>query len=220
MRDLFHPKRSDIELTAVMHALSDPTRLDIVRQLADGEEQACGNFGVGVAKSTLSQHFKVLRDSGVIRTRVDGTTRWQTLRRDDLDARFPGLLDAILGADRRGRRVRVGARRRPDGLGRVTSWRRLGTSAATWERSHLHSGGTPRGCGGPIRVPGCRSLVGAPQAPDDTQTGACACDTRVSRAQGTGLRKAVGRWPVWMRAGQAARVGRPPARPWLPRPLR
>ena len=110
MRDLFHPKRSDIELTAVMHALSDPTRLDIVRQLADGEEQACGTFGVGVAKSTLSQHFKVLRDSGVIRTRVDGTTRWQTLRRDDLDARFPGLLDAVLGAGARSRRVRMPAR--------------------------------------------------------------------------------------------------------------
>ena len=110
MRDLFHPKRSEIELTAVMHALSDPTRLDIVRQLADGQEQACGTFGVGVAKSTLSQHFKVLRDSGVIRTRVDGTTRWQTLRRDDLDARFPGLLDAVLGADPRSRSRRSPAR--------------------------------------------------------------------------------------------------------------
>ena len=74
MRELYHPKRSEIELTAVMHALSDPTRLSIVRQLADGEEQACGTFAVDVAKSTLSQHFKVLRDSGVVRTRVDGTT--------------------------------------------------------------------------------------------------------------------------------------------------
>jgi DNA-binding transcriptional ArsR family regulator len=109
MRDLFHPKRSEIELTAVMHALSDPTRLDIVRGLADGSEQPCGNFGVDVAKSTLSQHFKVLRDAGLIRTRVEGTTRWQTLRRDDLDARFPGLLDAIVGT-RAGRKARATAR--------------------------------------------------------------------------------------------------------------
>ena len=97
MRELYHPKRSEIELTAVMHALSDPTRLSIVRSLADGQEQACGTFAVDVAKSTLSQHFKVLRDAGLVRTRLEGTLRMQTLRRGDLDARFPGLLDAIVG---------------------------------------------------------------------------------------------------------------------------
>jgi DNA-binding transcriptional ArsR family regulator len=97
MRELYHPKRSEIELTAVMHALSDPTRLSIVRSLADGQEQACGTFAVDVAKSTLSQHFKVLRDAGLVRTRLEGTLRMQTLRRDDLDARFPGLLDAVVG---------------------------------------------------------------------------------------------------------------------------
>jgi DNA-binding transcriptional ArsR family regulator len=104
MRDLYHPKRSEIELTGVMHALSDPTRLSIVQELADGHEQACGTFAVDVGKSTLSQHFKVLRDAGLVTTRVDGTTRMQTLRRADLDARFPGLLDAILGPVRGRRR--------------------------------------------------------------------------------------------------------------------
>jgi DNA-binding transcriptional ArsR family regulator len=97
VRDLYHPNRAAIELTAVMHALSDPTRLSIVRGLADGEERACGTFMVDVGKSTLSQHFKVLRDAGLVTTRIEGTTRMQTLRREDLDARFPGLLDAILG---------------------------------------------------------------------------------------------------------------------------
>ena len=106
MRDLFHPKRSEIELTAVMHALSDPTRLDIVRGLADGSEQPCGNFGVDVAKSTLSQHFKVLRDAGLIRTRVSHPSV-----RDQLTAVMHALSDPTrLDIVRSGRRQRAAVR--------------------------------------------------------------------------------------------------------------
>lgn len=98
MRDLFHPARSAITLPALLHALSDPTRLDIVRQLAATPELCVGTCDAKVAKSTLSHHLKTLREAGVTRTRMEGTQRFLTLRREDLDARFPGLLDALLHA--------------------------------------------------------------------------------------------------------------------------
>jgi DNA-binding transcriptional ArsR family regulator len=82
----------------VLHALSDPARLEIVRRLADGDEPSCGMFELGLSKATLSHHFRVLREAGLVRTRVDGRKRLLSLRTDDLDARFPGLLDAILSA--------------------------------------------------------------------------------------------------------------------------
>jgi DNA-binding transcriptional ArsR family regulator len=93
------PAREDIELGAVLHALSDPTRLQIVSAL-DARPDACptGSIDVPVSKSTCTHHFRVLREAGVIRQRPEGTARLNTLRRDDLDARFPGLLDAILDA--------------------------------------------------------------------------------------------------------------------------
>jgi DNA-binding transcriptional ArsR family regulator len=93
------PAREEIELGAVLHALSDPTRLQIVTAL-DSRPDACptGSFDVPVSKSTCTHHFRVLREAGVISQRPEGTTRLNTLRREDLDARFPGLLDAILHA--------------------------------------------------------------------------------------------------------------------------
>jgi DNA-binding transcriptional ArsR family regulator len=80
----------------VLHALSDPVRLKIVAALASEAEQTCASFDVPVTKSTCTHHFKVLREAGVIQQRQDGTARLNTLRREDLDARFPGLLDSIL----------------------------------------------------------------------------------------------------------------------------
>lgn len=85
-------------LTAVLFALSDPIRLSIVKCLAKADEQACGSFDVPAAKSTLSHHFKVLREAGVIYMRPAGTSYKNSLRREDLEARFPGLLDTILNA--------------------------------------------------------------------------------------------------------------------------
>jgi len=93
-----HPRRDELELAAVLHALSDPVRLRIVAGLAGGHERTCGSFELPVTKSTCTHHFRVLREAGVIRQRAEGTTRVNTLRRDDLDARFPGVLDAILDA--------------------------------------------------------------------------------------------------------------------------
>ena len=90
------PAAEALELPKVLHALSDPVRLDVVRQLAAGSECRCGTMGAPVSKSTLSHHLKTLREAGLTRTRPDGTTRYVSLRRDDLDERFPGLLDAVL----------------------------------------------------------------------------------------------------------------------------
>ena len=97
-----HPCRAELELSAVLHALSDPVRLRIVAELARGEgECTCGSFELPVTKSTCTHHFKVLREAGVTHTRADGTRRLVSLRRDALDARFPGLLDAVLAAAER-----------------------------------------------------------------------------------------------------------------------
>jgi DNA-binding transcriptional ArsR family regulator len=98
MREPHHPSCAELELHAVLHALSDPARLQIVRQLSIGDECTCGTFELGLSKATLSHHFRVLRESGVVRTRPDGRTRMLSLRRDELDERFPGLLDAVLSA--------------------------------------------------------------------------------------------------------------------------
>jgi DNA-binding transcriptional ArsR family regulator len=94
-----HPAREDLELPAVLHALSDPVRLRIVAALASRPD-ACptGSIDVPVTKSTCTHHFRVLREAGVVRQRAEGTARMNTLRREDLDARFPGLLDTILSS--------------------------------------------------------------------------------------------------------------------------
>jgi DNA-binding transcriptional ArsR family regulator len=97
--ELHHPDRSEIELPAVLHALSDPQRLEIVRTLADSAAPCpCGSIELGVAKSTMTHHYRVLRESGVIRQERRGTTKLTALRREDLDERFPGLLDVVLSS--------------------------------------------------------------------------------------------------------------------------
>ncbi|MET9229359.1 helix-turn-helix domain-containing protein [Lentzea sp. NPDC003310] len=104
MPNLDEPSPQAIDLAAVLHALSDPTRLAVVRQIQISGERLCGAFEVDVAKSTLSQHLRVLREAGITRTRCRGNQRWVSLRRDDLDLLFPGLLDVVLSAaDRRTR---------------------------------------------------------------------------------------------------------------------
>jgi DNA-binding transcriptional ArsR family regulator len=98
--EIAHPATEQIELAAVLHALSDPVRLKIVGALDSLDEGECamGAIDVPVTKSTCTHHFKVLREAGVIRQRSQGTARLNTLRRDDLEARFPGLLDTVLRA--------------------------------------------------------------------------------------------------------------------------
>ncbi|AHC40963.1 MULTISPECIES: ArsR/SmtB family transcription factor [Bacillus] len=92
-----HPETDRLQLTKVLHALSDPLRLELVKQLAETTEKTCGTCAdVRVAKSTLSHHFKVLREAGIAQVRIDGKHRYYSLRKDDLQAAFPGLLEAIL----------------------------------------------------------------------------------------------------------------------------
>ncbi|MBW4470340.1 MAG: ArsR family transcriptional regulator [Stenomitos rutilans HA7619-LM2] len=97
MRLLYHPDKKDISLAGVLYALGDPMRLEIVRRLAEKGELPCfAALEADVAKSTLSHHFKVLRESGVLYCRKEGTHHMNSLRRADLDDRFPGLLQTVL----------------------------------------------------------------------------------------------------------------------------
>ena len=98
LRTAGQPERGELELAAVLHALSDPVRLQIVGGLSDGAERACGSFGLPVTKSTCTHHFRVLREAGVIHQRQEGTSRLNSLRNEDLEARFPGLIDTVLRA--------------------------------------------------------------------------------------------------------------------------
>jgi DNA-binding transcriptional ArsR family regulator len=106
---LSHPGAEQIELGAVLHALSDEVRLSIVLAVADGGECAMRAIDVPVSKSTCTHHFKVLRDAGVLRQRQVGTARLNTLRSEDLNERFPGLLDSVLSAARARRAVAADA---------------------------------------------------------------------------------------------------------------
>lgn len=92
---------AEAQIVDVLHALSDPVRLAIVRAIADADtELTCSDIPVDITKSTASHHFKVLREAGVLDVRVEGTRRYHSLRRDELDRRFPGLLDSVLNAVR------------------------------------------------------------------------------------------------------------------------
>src|SRR4051794_25762105 len=103
MRELHHPSSTELDLSSVLHALSDPARLSIVRHLAHEGECSCGHFELGISKATLSHHFRVLRESGVVHARPEGRKRYLTLRAEDLETRFPGLLEAVLGSNGAGR---------------------------------------------------------------------------------------------------------------------
>jgi DNA-binding transcriptional ArsR family regulator len=105
------PRRDELEISSVLYALSDQIRLDIVHELSLVESLPCGQFNIDKPKSSLSHHFRVLRESGVVATRREGTALLNTLRKEDLDYRFPGLLEAILRAPSRRAKRRTGTRR-------------------------------------------------------------------------------------------------------------
>lgn len=105
MRPLFHPAIEDLRPEAILHALSDPVRAAIFADIAhQGCVQACSTFAsVGdrvIPKSSLSQHFKVLREAGLIRSERHGVEMRNSSRCHEVDARFPGLLAVILEAYR------------------------------------------------------------------------------------------------------------------------
>lgn len=100
-RRLPHPELKDVELPAVLFALSDPARLDLVRQLAAQGPLTvaqCQATEPGVSKSTFSHHLKTLREAGLIRNDPAGRQRIVTLRKAEVDERFPALLDAVLSS--------------------------------------------------------------------------------------------------------------------------
>lgn len=101
MRTLPHPTRDDIDLDAVLSAVADPMRRQIVSRLAEGHQDlACLAFELPVSKSTSTHHFRVLREAGIIQQNYQGTAILNRLRHEDLAARFPGLLDAVISAHR------------------------------------------------------------------------------------------------------------------------
>jgi DNA-binding transcriptional ArsR family regulator len=105
MDRFIHPNLQDVPLASVLHALSDPTRLAIVRRLnedlkVDKDGLACNCAAPDdLPRATVSNHFNMLRNAGLIESRKQGTMVINRLRRADLDARFPGLLDAVLQAE-------------------------------------------------------------------------------------------------------------------------
>jgi DNA-binding transcriptional ArsR family regulator len=105
MRVISHPARDQLSLPGVLYALSDPVRLAIIRSLHDEAELSCGKMDVPVSKSTLSHHLKVLRDAGLTRTRADGVHRFVSLRREDVESVFPGLLEAVMEHSERHQRA-------------------------------------------------------------------------------------------------------------------
>ena len=92
-----HPAASALDLATIMRTVGDPLRLDIVRLLADDRPRPCSEVSdaMGLPVSTCSYHLRLLREAGVTRTRAEGTQRFISLRRDDLEARFPGLVDVL-----------------------------------------------------------------------------------------------------------------------------
>ena len=92
-----HPSTESIDLATVMRALGDPVRLEIVRLLADGQTLPCGKIctHLGLPNSTVSYHLRTMREAGLTRHIAAGATRHVSLRRDDLEQRFPGLTDVL-----------------------------------------------------------------------------------------------------------------------------
>ena len=150
-RAIHHPNTDDIDLATVLRALGDPVRLTIVRLLAEQGEQNCAALQskLDMPVSTCSYHLRLLREAGVTRTRAAGTERWMSVRQEDLDARFPGLLDALGGGP-------GAAHVLPSG------------QAAVWRRSQR--------CLGPLGTP--RSAAGVGSDPRRTRGSARGADQR------------------------------------------
>jgi DNA-binding transcriptional ArsR family regulator len=92
-----HPDVATLDLATIMRTVGDPVRLAIVRLVADGREHSCGDLqaALNIPASTGSYHLRLLREAGVTRTRADGTARLISLRSEDLEARFPGLVAVL-----------------------------------------------------------------------------------------------------------------------------
>lgn len=103
MKLIKHPALHEVRIEQLLYALSDPVRLEIVGKLYRIGEASCGALDGGRPKSSVSHHFRVLREAGLVRTRIEGVVHMNALRRTELDDRFPGLLEAILSAAQAGK---------------------------------------------------------------------------------------------------------------------
>ena len=99
-KPLHHPEASQIALSAVLESLSDPIRRGIVQRLSQNGERSCSAFRAFASKTNLSYHLARLRVAGLVRIRPEGTRRMLSLRSEDVEARFPGLLQAVLASTR------------------------------------------------------------------------------------------------------------------------
>jgi DNA-binding transcriptional ArsR family regulator len=99
MRALYHPRIEDIRLPDVFHALSDPTRLDMVRTLLLDPSVNCSVRYAAIPKSTRSHHLRILREVGLIRVEPVGTSQRVTVRQEELETRFPGLLATLANSE-------------------------------------------------------------------------------------------------------------------------
>lgn len=102
-RPLAHPNMEDVTVAGVLHALADPVRLAIVCELLKAESgisctEAAGKLDMAMPKSTCSQHYRILREAGLIESERKGVELRSHVRLRELDARFPGLLQSILKA--------------------------------------------------------------------------------------------------------------------------
>jgi DNA-binding transcriptional ArsR family regulator len=100
MRPLFHPTAAEVTLQGLLYALSDPDRLELFRKLASGPVNCINCAPVQMPKSSLSRHMRILREAGLIRSERKATELVNCARTDEIEARFPGLLGAILAAPR------------------------------------------------------------------------------------------------------------------------
>jgi DNA-binding transcriptional ArsR family regulator len=99
MRQIKHPNIEQVELADIMYALSDPTRLEIVARLGNaGRKMTCGEFDLNRPKSSMSHHFKILRAAGLVETLIEGTEHLNALRIDEIEQKFPGVLQSVLRA--------------------------------------------------------------------------------------------------------------------------
>jgi DNA-binding transcriptional ArsR family regulator len=99
MRQIKHPNMDQVELTDIMYALSDPTRLEIVGRLANaGRKMTCGELDLNRPKSSMSHHFKILRAAGLVETLIEGTEHMNSLRVEEIEQKFPGILQSVLRA--------------------------------------------------------------------------------------------------------------------------
>lgn len=102
--DYEHPELDDVDLDTVLAALADPQRRRVVVELVEaghpGLERTCASFELPAAKSTRTYHWRVLREAGLVFQRAAGNTNYLRLRRDEFEARFPGLLASVAALHR------------------------------------------------------------------------------------------------------------------------